>query len=65
MIDYRLLEQWQRASTARERARASLPASWRDDPRSKMREVCEAFIEGMLQMNQPSRNVIALGDDDR
>jgi hypothetical protein len=65
MIDYRLLEQWQRAHATRERARASLPASWRDDPRSKMREVCEVFIEAMFQMNQPSGNVVALGDDDR
>ena len=65
VIDYRLLEQWQRDLAAREVARASLPASWLNDPRPKMRDVCEAYIEGMLQMSNPRGDAVAIGDDDR
>jgi hypothetical protein len=64
MIDDRLLEHWQRERAAREQAWASLPASWRDDPRPQMHEVCETYIEAMLQMN-PSSRVVAIGEDDR
>ena len=65
MIDTSLLEHWQRERKARERARASLPASWRDDPRPRMRVACEIFIETMLEMNRASSRVAAIGDDDR
>jgi hypothetical protein len=64
MIDNRLLAHWQRERTAREQARASLPASWRDDSRPQMREVCETFIEAMLKM-KPSSRIVAIGEDDR
>lgn len=64
MIDDTLLEHWQRQRASREQARASLPASWRDDPRPEMNEVCETYIEAMLQMN-PSSRVVAIGEDDR
>jgi hypothetical protein len=65
MIDNRLLEYWERERKAREDARAALPASWRDDPRPRMRETCEIFIESMLQMNRPSRRFVSIGEDDR
>ena len=64
MIDNRLLEHWRRERTVREQARASLPASWRDDSRPRMHEVRETYIEAMLQMNPPS-GVVAIGEDDR
>ena len=55
MIDNRLLDHWHRERTARDQARAALPASWRDDPRPKMHEVREAYIEAMLELKRPSR----------
>ena len=64
MIDDRLLLHWKHVRRAREQARASLPASWRDDPRPKMDEVREMYIEGMLRMNGSSR-VAAISGDDR
>lgn len=64
MIDNSLLEHWQRKRAAREQVRAALPASWRDDPRPQMQEVCETYIETMLQINASSR-VISIGEDDR
>jgi hypothetical protein len=53
------------ASARLARTRAALPASWRDDPRPRMRETCEIFIESMLQMNRPSRRFVSIGEDDR
>jgi hypothetical protein len=63
-IDDRLLEHWQRERTAREQARAALPASWRNDPRPQMHDVRETYIEAMLRHNHSSR-LIAINDDDR
>jgi hypothetical protein len=54
MIDTRYLEHWQRELTERERLRRSLPESWRNDPRPKMDEVRELYVEGMLQMSRRS-----------
>jgi len=65
MIDRRLLRHWQRERAARERLRASLPPSWRKDPRPKMDEVRELYVEGMLRMWSPPPRPIAIGDDDR
>lgn len=65
MIDTRLLEHWQRERAARERLRRSLPPSWRDDPRPKMDEVREMFIEGMLRTQVRPLSTAAIGDDDR
>lgn len=54
MIDNRLLDHWHRERAARDQARAALPASWRDDPRPKMHEVREAYIEAMLDLKRSS-----------
>lgn len=64
MVDRRLLEHWQRERAARARLRNSLPRSWREDPRPKMDEVREVYVEAMLHMEAPSRPT-AIGDDDR
>jgi hypothetical protein len=60
----RLLEHWRRERTVREKARAALPASWRNDRRPRMHEVREAYIEAMLHNNHSS-GLIAINDDDR
>ena len=52
MVDSRLLTHWQRERGAREQLRRSLPPSWRDDPRPKMDEVRELWVEGMLQIQR-------------
>jgi hypothetical protein len=66
MIDDRLLAYWERESSARERLRNSLPASWRNDPRPNMDVVRELYIEAMLRMKQGSTTQpVAIGDDDR
>jgi hypothetical protein len=52
MVDQRLLEHWRRERRARERARASLPTSWRSDPRPAMADVREAYVEGMVDMRR-------------
>lgn len=62
MIDKRLLDHWQRERTARDRARAALPASWRHDLR--MAEVRETYVEAMLESKRSSR-LRAIADDDR
>lgn len=59
MIDDSLLEHWRRKHASREHARASLPASWRDDPRPQMQDVCEAYIEAMLCLSGSSRERLA------
>jgi hypothetical protein len=62
VMDYRLLEQWQRNLTAREAARASLPASQRRRPASHdARRLC-GVQRGMLQMNHTRRDAVAIGD---
>jgi hypothetical protein len=65
MADERLLEYWRREREARDTARARLPASLRDDPRPRMRDVCETFIEAMLEMDRASRPAVAIAEDDR
>ena len=65
MIDDRLLEHWARESAARARLRASLPASWRNDPRPNMDVVRELYVEAMLRLKDPSARPMAIGDDDR
>jgi hypothetical protein len=49
MLDLRLQEQWRRERAARERLRASLPVSWRNDPRPEMDDVREIYVEAMLR----------------
>jgi hypothetical protein len=40
---------------ARERARRALPASWREDPRPEMEEVCELYVELLArEFSRPS-----------
>ena len=65
MIDDRLLEHWERESTARAHLRGSLPASWRNDPRPNMDVVRELYIEAMLRLKDPHVRPVAIGDDDR
>lgn len=64
MIDNRLLDHWQRERTARDQARAALPPSWRDDPRPKMHDVREAYIEAMVNLKRSPR-LAAINHDDR
>lgn len=52
MVDRRLLHHWQREQRARQRARASLPPSWRRDPRAAMADVREAYVEGLVEMRR-------------
>jgi len=54
MVDRRLQDHWQRERAARTRLRRALPPSWRDDPRPKMDEVRERYIEAMLDLNRPA-----------
>ena len=63
-IDIRLLEHWQRERTARELARAALPASWRDNPHPTMHQVSETYLEAMREWNRSFR-LGAVIDDDR
>jgi hypothetical protein len=65
MIDRRLLDHWQRERAARARLRRSLPPSWRDDPRPKMEDVRELYVEAMLRMEPQLVRPVAIGDDDR
>jgi len=65
MIDSRLLEHWQRESRSREQLRRSLPSTWRNDPRPKMDEVREMYVEAMLRMQEASMRSEAIGLDDR
>ncbi len=64
MIDTSLREHWEREQAARTRLRNSLPRSWRDDPRPKMDDVRELYVEAMLEMHSPAR-IAVIGDDDR
>jgi len=65
MIDSRLLEHWQRERRAREQLRRSLPSTWRNDPRPKMDEVREMYVEAMFRMQGEPARPVAIGDDDR
>ena len=44
-VDTRFLEHWQREQIARRRARAALPARWRNDPRPEMDKVTDVYVE--------------------
>jgi len=65
MIDSRLLEHWQRERRTREQLRRSLPTTWRNDPRPKMDEVREMYVEAMLRMQGEPVRSEAIGLDDR
>jgi hypothetical protein len=65
MIDSRLLEHWRRQRHAREQLRRSLPATWRDDPRPRMDEVRETWVEAMFEMQRAPMRSGAIGLDDR
>lgn len=52
MVDRRFELYWRRERRARERARASLPKSWVEDPRPAMADVRETFVEGMVEMRR-------------
>jgi hypothetical protein len=52
VADTRLLEYWRRERRARERARASLPASWRRDPRALMVDVREMYVEEIVELRR-------------
>ncbi len=65
MIDRRLLEHWERENAARAQLRASLPASWRNDPRPNMDAVRELYVEAMLRTKHEPARSAAIGDDDR
>jgi hypothetical protein len=60
-VDERLLQYWLGEQEARKRARSSLPARWRVDPRPEMEDVNETFVESMVAMNR----VVRLVSDDR
>ncbi|HZT92471.1 MAG TPA: hypothetical protein VFA05_10575 [Gaiellaceae bacterium] len=51
-MDRRLLAHWTDERRRRSRARASLPASWRNDPRPRMADVREIFVEGIVEMQR-------------
>jgi len=52
MVDGRLLGHWQRERGERDRARTSLPPSWRDDPRPEMADVCESYVEAIVSIRR-------------
>jgi hypothetical protein len=52
MVDRRLVEHWQRQRTERAQLRRALPRSWRDDPRPKMADVRETYVEAMLELRR-------------
>ena len=52
-IDHTLLAYWQAQQTARKRARASVPAGWRNDPRPEIGIVAERFVESMVMLREP------------
>ena len=62
-VDSRLLEHWRREQIARRRARAALPARWRNDPRPEMHQVTEVYVE--LLAAERRANVIPLALEDR
>ncbi len=62
-VDTRFLEHWRRQQTARRRARAALPARWRNDPRPEMRQVTDVYVE--LLVAEHRGNVVPLALEDR
>jgi hypothetical protein len=62
-VDRRLLNYWQREQVARRKARAALPARWRNDPRPEMRKVVDLYVELLAAERQ--RNVVPLAFEDR
>jgi hypothetical protein len=54
MVDRRLETYWRRERRERERARASLPPSWVNDPRPEMVDVRETFVEGLVDLRRES-----------
>jgi hypothetical protein len=58
VVDKRLLQHWKREQTERERVRAGLPPSWRDDPRPEMDAVRETFVEAIVSMRRPSLKLV-------
>ncbi len=62
-VDTRFLEHWRRQQIARRRARAALPARWRNDPRPEMHEVAEVYVE--LLAAERRGNVVPLALEDR
>jgi hypothetical protein len=62
-VDTRLLSHWQREQVARRRARAALPARWRNDPRPEMDKVVDLYVELLAAERQ--RNVVPLASEDR
>ena len=62
-VDDRLLAHWRREQVARRRARAALPAQWRDDTRPEMREVVDVYVE--LLAAESRSNVVPLALEDR
>jgi hypothetical protein len=62
-VDDRLLAHWRREQVARRRARAALPAQWRDDARPEMREVVDVYVE--LLAAESRSNVVPLALEDR
>jgi hypothetical protein len=65
MVDRRLLEHWQRERAARARIRNSLPQAWRVDSQPKLGDVCELYVEQMVELKRPAVRPVAIGDDDR
>ena len=65
MVDRRLLEHWERERAERARIRSSLPQAWRGDSRRAMGEVCELYVESMLELKRPARRPLAIVDDER
>ena len=62
-VDSRLLDHWRRQQIARRRARAALPARWRNDPRAEMHQVTEIYVE--LLAAEHAGNVVPLALEDR
>jgi hypothetical protein len=58
VVDERLLQHWKREQKERERVRAGLPPSWRDDPRPEMDAVRETFVEAIVSMRRPSLKLV-------
>ena len=62
-VDRRLLNHWQREQVARRKARAALPAQWRNDPRPEMHQVVDVYVE--LVAAERQQNVVPLALEDR
>jgi hypothetical protein len=58
VIDDRLTKHWVEQRRARERARAGLPPSWRDDRRPEMADVREAYVEAIARLHRPALRIV-------